>query len=101
MIVSAGSDTVGTLDVSPHLWLTHATQTVSSMVSLFLALTQYPEVQRRAQRELDSVLGRDRLPTFEDRPRLPYLDALCKEVLRWRMVVPLGTRRLFMFDANP
>jgi len=64
--------------------------TVSSMVALFLALTQYPEVQRRAQRELDSVLGRDRLPTFEDRPRLPYLDALCKEVLRWRMVVPLG-----------
>lgn len=90
MIVSAGSDTVGTLVVFPHLWLTHATQTVSSMVSLFLALTQYPEVKRRAQRELDSVLGRDRLPTFEDRPRLPYLDALCKEVLRWRMVVPLG-----------
>ena len=90
MIVSAGSDTVGTLVVFPHLWLTHATQTVSSMVSLFLALTQYPEVKRRAQRELDSVLGRDRLPAFEDRPRLPYLDALCKEVLRWRMVVPLG-----------
>jgi len=64
--------------------------TVSSMVSLFLALTKYPEVHRRAQKELDSVIGRDRLPTFEDRPRLPYIDALCKEVLRWRMVVPLG-----------
>jgi len=59
----------------------HVTQTVSLMVSLFLALTQYPEVQRLAQRELDSVLGRDRLPTFEDRSQLPYLDVLCKEVL--------------------
>jgi cytochrome P450 len=65
---------------------------VSAMQSLFLALTLCPDVRRRAQQELDSVLGRDRLPTFEDRPRLPYIDAICKEVLRWRMVVPLGTR---------
>lgn len=70
------------------------------MVSLFLALTLYPDVKKRAQRELDSVLGRDRLPTFDDRPRLPYIDALCKEVLRWRMVVPLGTRCLSLFSAN-
>jgi len=101
MIVSAGSDTVSSFVTFPHLWLTHATQTVSSMVSLFLALTEYPEVHRRAQRELDSVLGRDRLPTFEDRPRLPYIDALCKEVLRWRMVVPLGTHRLLLFGTDP
>lgn len=67
------------------------------MLSLFLALTLYPNVRRRAQQELDSVLGRDRLPTFEDRPRLPYIDAMCKEVLRWRMVVPLGTRCLSVF----
>ncbi|KAH9971625.1 cytochrome P450 [Russula compacta] len=63
---------------------------VSSMVALFLALTLYPDVQRRAQAELDSVVGRDRLPTFEDRTRLPYIDAMCKELLRWRMVSPLG-----------
>jgi cytochrome P450 len=67
------------------------------MQSLFLALTLYPNVRRRAQQELDSVLGRDRLPTFEDRPRLPYIDAMCKEVLRWRMVIPLGTRCQFVF----
>jgi len=33
---------------------------------------------------------RERLPTFEDRPRLPFVDAICKEVKRWRPVVPLG-----------
>jgi cytochrome P450 len=64
---------------------------VTAIASVFLALTLYPDVQKRAQQELDSVLGRDRLPTFEDRPRLPYIDALCKEVLRWHMVIPLGT----------
>ena len=60
------------------------------MSSLFLALTLYPEVQKRAQAELDSVVSRDRLPTFDDRLRLPYIEALCKEVLRWKMVTPMG-----------
>jgi cytochrome P450 len=67
------------------------TQTVSALVSVFLALTLYPDVKKLAQAELDSVVGRDRLPTFDDRPRLPYIDAFCKEVLRWHMVLPLGT----------
>jgi cytochrome P450 len=61
------------------------------MTSFFQALTLYPDVQNRAQAELDLVVGRDRLPTFDDRPRLPYIDAMCKELLRWRMVVPVGT----------
>ena len=49
-----------------------------------------PEIQTMAQEELDSVTGRERLPTFEDRPRLPFVDAICKEVLRWRPVSPIG-----------
>ncbi|KAN0137800.1 cytochrome P450 [Lactarius tabidus] len=64
--------------------------TVSSMTSLFVALTLYPEVQKRARAQIDSVISRDRLPTFEDRPRLPYIEAICKELLRWQMVLPLG-----------
>ncbi|KAH9987430.1 CyP450 monooxygenase [Russula vinacea] len=64
--------------------------TVSAMHSLFLALVLYPQVQRRAQAELDAVIGRDRLPTFDDRPRLPYIEALCKELMRWKMVTPMG-----------
>lgn len=47
-------------------------------------------MQTMAQEELDSVTMRDRLPTFDDRPRLPYIDAICKEVTRWRPVLPLG-----------
>jgi hypothetical protein len=47
-------------------------------------------VQRRAQAEIDQVIGRSRLPVFSDRPNLPYVDAVCKELLRWRLVLPLG-----------
>lgn len=43
----------------------------------------YPEIQARAQKELDSVVGRDRLPEFSDRDSLPYLSAILKEVLRY------------------
>jgi cytochrome P450 len=58
-------------------------------MSLFLAVLLYPEVQKKAQDEIDGVTERKRFPTFEDRPRLPFVDALCKEVMRWRPPAPL------------
>ncbi|KAG1855191.1 cytochrome P450 [Suillus subalutaceus] len=64
--------------------------TVSAIYSLFLAMTLYPDVQKKAQAEIDSVVGPDRLPTFADRDSLPYTDALVKEVLRWNVVFPTG-----------
>ena len=42
----------------------------------------YPDIQRKAQNEVDRVVGRDRLPDFSDEPSLPYVTALVKEVLR-------------------
>ena len=51
----------------------------------------FPEVQRKAQAEIDSVVGMDRLPDFKDQPLLPYVTALLEEALRWHPVVPLGT----------
>ena len=68
-------------------------QAVSTMISFFLVLTLFPQVQRRAQAELDVVVGRDRLPTLDDKQRLPYIEALCKELMRWQMVTPIGTIR--------
>lgn len=35
-------------------------------------MTLHPEVQRKAQAEIDAVIGNDRLPNFEDREDLPY-----------------------------
>ena len=45
---------------------------------------------KRAQAEIDAVIGTDRLPEFEDRPSLPYIDAIVRETLRWRPVLPMG-----------
>jgi cytochrome P450 len=50
----------------------------------------FPEVQQKAQQELDTVVGSDRLPTFRDREKLVYINALVQEVLRWHPVVPMN-----------
>lgn len=49
------------------------------------------EVQRRAQLEIDEKIGRDRLPTIDDRDALPYIRAIVSEALRWHPVTPLVT----------
>ena len=67
-----------------------ADTTVSSIDCFFLAMTVHPDIQRRGQEEIDRVIGTDRLPTFTDRPDLPYVDAIVKEVLRWHPVAPMG-----------
>ncbi|EJC99662.1 cytochrome P450 [Fomitiporia mediterranea MF3/22] len=64
--------------------------TVSSLHSFLLAMVLYPEVQRRAQEELDKVVGKDALPSFDDRQNLPYLNAVIKETYRWQIVAPLA-----------
>ena len=53
----------------------------------------YPEVQAKAQAEIDSVIGNGRLPNFDDRASLPYVDAILRELVRWNPVVPLGKFR--------
>ena len=50
----------------------------------------HPEVQKKAQAEIDAVVGHNRLPDFHDRPSLPYINAILKESSRWNLVAPLG-----------
>ena len=50
----------------------------------------YPEVQKKAQAEIDAIVGPNRLPDFHDRPSLPYIDAIIKESSRWNLVLPFG-----------
>jgi cytochrome P450 len=60
------------------------------MQTIFLAMALHPEVQKKAQAEIDAVVGLNRLPDFEDRPFLPYINAVVKESMRWHIVAPLG-----------
>ena len=61
-----------------------------------LAMLQHPEVQERAQSEIDAVVGINQLPDFGDRPNLPYVEAILMETLRMYPVAPLGN----YFDHN-
>ncbi|KAH9850080.1 cytochrome P450 [Lenzites betulinus] len=67
-----------------------ADTTVAALSTFFLAMSCFPEAQRKAQAEIDAIIGNDRLPTLADRERLPYLNALVLEVLRWIPVAPIA-----------
>jgi cytochrome P450 len=65
--------------------------TSSTMISCILAMAAFPEVQKKAQAEIDSVVEDGTSPSWEDIDgRLPYCIALVKEVLRWRTVTILA-----------
>ncbi|KAG8417128.1 hypothetical protein J3459_012616 [Metarhizium acridum] len=72
-LMEGGSDTTG-----------------SALVTFLHAMTKWPKVMSKAQDQIDSVVGEDRSPTWEDYAQLPYVAACVKETLRWRPVVPLG-----------
>jgi cytochrome P450 len=65
-------------------------QTVSAIYALFIVLAKFPDAQKKAQEEIDRVIGAERLPMLKDRADLPYIDAIVKELLRWNVVVPAG-----------
>lgn len=66
-------------------------QILSTITHLLLLLIRHPEVLRKARGEIDRVVGGDRLPTFTDRPHLPYVDAVMNEVWRYSCPIPLGS----------
>lgn len=61
-----------------------------------MAMAMYPDAQRKAQEELDRVVGTNRLPDFGDWEDLIYIKALIIKSLRWHQVTPLG-----MFHIGP
>lgn len=62
----------------------------SSLMVFVFNMVMRPDIQAKAQKALDEVVGRDRLPTLEDRSKLPYIDCLVQETLRWLPTLPLG-----------
>ncbi|EIW59364.1 cytochrome P450 [Trametes versicolor FP-101664 SS1] len=81
LIVEGGSDT-----------------TVSTLEGLILALSLFPEVQQKARAELDAIVGAHRLPDFDDRDALVYINAVVKEALRWHNVSPLSIAHVTVED---
>jgi len=79
-------------------YLAASDTTMSSIGSFLLCMVLHPAVQAKGQEEIDRVLGRDRLPTFEDRLSLPYVEAIYREVMRMHPPVPLGLEHSLIED---
>ncbi|KAJ7577127.1 cytochrome P450 [Mycena floridula] len=62
--------------------------TAVAMGTFVLSMIKNPRVVSAAQEELDRVVGKDRLPTFDD--ELPYIEAIVRETMRIQPVLPLG-----------
>ncbi|KAF7356658.1 O-methylsterigmatocystin oxidoreductase [Mycena venus] len=74
-------------DVSATAYAAGSDTTLSILLSFFLAMVIHPEIQERAFAEISAAIpDGDRLPSFEDRAKLPYLDCLVQECLRWNPV---------------
>ena len=70
------------------------------ILQFFLAMAEHPDAMKKAQKEIDSVVGNDRLPTFADRKDLPYVEALFNECFRYGAAVPLCISSLSNSDIS-
>lgn len=64
--------------------------TAAVICAFFQAMVMFPDVQAKAQREIDIVVGSSRLPELQDEDHLPYVSAVVKEALRWFPITPMG-----------
>jgi cytochrome P450 len=64
--------------------------TASTLASFVQAMIAFPEVQKKAHTEIDTVIGENRIPVWSDHSSLPYVATLVKETMRWRPTAPLG-----------
>nr|AKH03512.1 cytochrome P450 3075B1 [Paracyclopina nana] len=72
------------------LFLAGAETTTSSLLWAILCLLHYPDVQERVQAELDQVVGPDRKVSLEDRPNLPFTNAVLMEAMRIATITPMA-----------
>ncbi|KAA1469172.1 cytochrome P450 [Dentipellis sp. KUC8613] len=70
--------------------------TFGTIMTFIMLMARHPDIQHRAQEEIKSVVGSERLPSLEDRASLPYVNALIKETMRFHVATPLAIARRTM-----
>ncbi|EJD00109.1 cytochrome P450 [Fomitiporia mediterranea MF3/22] len=84
------ADEEGVRDTGANVYSAGFDTTLSALMSAMIALVLDPVIQARAQAELDTVIGKNRLPDFTDRESLPYIQCIIMEAFRWGATTPVG-----------
>ncbi|KAI1990255.1 hypothetical protein LOZ53_003252 [Ophidiomyces ophidiicola] len=77
-------------EIGQHLLSGSTDTAATTLITCIAALCLYPHVQKKAQEEIDRVVGQNRLPQAEDAEKLPYVQQFILEIHRWMPIVPLS-----------
>ncbi|KIY69044.1 cytochrome P450 [Cylindrobasidium torrendii FP15055 ss-10] len=77
------------------MYIAGSDTSITTVLYFILGVLSNPDAQAKAQEEIDRVLPADKLPDFDDEPSLPYVTALVKECLRWKVVTPFAIPHLY------
>jgi len=80
------------------MYLAGSDTTSSTVIYCIACLLNHPDILKRAQEEIDSVVPFGDLPTFDDEDKLPFITALCKETMRWKELAPLSLPHVLSED---
>ena len=61
----------------------------TTLIWAMVELANHPDIQDHFQTEIDDVVPKDRLPSLDDKPNMPYTEAVILEVMRRRTFLPL------------
>ena len=98
-LLFGGLDTVNSLQGLTVPFDCFQSMVVTLVFLLFMV--RHPEIQQKARREIDGVVGSDRLPTIDDRDKLPYVRSILTEALRICPPVPNGKRCSSEYSDRP
>lgn len=103
MLIKQQAEGMGDVDIEVIIWDVMAggiDTTATTLEWLFYILCNYPETQRKIQEELERVVGPDRLPSYADRDKCPYINAVILELMRWKHFAPFGLPHATVKDTE-